>query len=166
MGHLIIIFIVVIAFFIYVLWGQNDDFSFFVIFLLLSSTLYVLAIPQKRVFEAFTESATDVDIDSYKRLASLYSDVAQILQPKFAYIIAGFRGDAKPKDEQKFDSAGNPIDEKLPDEVPIDRATETDTRLLNRFLKDLQNFDPGAYYRLLGLATGQKNLIVEEEFPM
>jgi len=166
--YIIIVFVLIIAFAIYIGWGQHDDFSFLLVFGILTFTLYTLIKNPHGILEKFSEAetATEVDRNAYIRLTSLYGDVTALLQPKFQYVVSSFKGTAKVDDEVKYDDMGNEIVEPPKDEVQVDKSIEVDVRLANKFFYDLNKFDPGCYVRLISKATGKRNRIIEEEYPM
>ena len=179
MCYLIIIFTLVIAVCIYVYWGQSDDFCFALVLALLSTVLYIVTLSDEKSFtmERFAQGPTEstdqkgggasgINIAAFKKLADLKEDTIKILQPRFESMIAAFKGTAKVEQEQKYDDEGNEVEVKVADEVPVDKGAEKEIRAVNKFLKDLKSFDPGYYFTLLGLATGKKDPVVEEEFPI
>lgn len=169
MLHMMVFFIIIITWFIYVAWAQHDDFCFYIIFALLSSVLYVLVHYDSRSFEAFQEQGEQqqamIDYAGFKALAKLKDDSVAVLRPRLENLVASFRGNAKVDAEQKYDDAGNEVDEEKPDEVPVPKDKERDIRSLNQLLLDMRKFDPGYYYGLLGLAKqGKVDSVVMEEY--
>jgi hypothetical protein len=165
MMSLIIFFIIFIALLIYLFWGQNDDFSFFVILIILIGTLSVLIFQPKVYFFENFDSQT-IDAGGFRQLANLHKDATNILQPHFQYVIASFKGTTMQED-QEFDDNGNAIEKKKPDEVPIDKSSEDEIRTVNRFLNDLKKFDPGTFYYLSSKAREpNRQIIITEEFPV
>lgn len=175
--HMMVVFIVIITWSIYVLWGQHDDFCFYIILGLLAVVLYFIAkTPTPFSVEAFAqqqnggkngsggESSIPINIAAYAKLAKLHTDTASILRPRLENLVAAFRGDAKIEEAQKYDEDGNTVDERKPDEVPIDKGKEGEIRVMNFVLRDMRRFDPGYYYALLALANGKDTKVVEEEY--
>jgi type IV secretory pathway VirB3-like protein len=183
-----IVFTLIIALIIYIYWGQQDDFCFAVIFLLLSAVLYILSQDHKQHFFSWIEKFEEqpksqagaapggaagvpvtlpLDLPAFKKLSTLRDDTFKILQPKFENLVAAFKGNAKVEDEQKYDSNGNEVQEEKPDEVPVDSGAESEIRQVNKFLKDLKKYEPAYYHSLFSLATtGKVDPSIQEEYPL
>jgi hypothetical protein len=139
------------SFAMYIIWAQQDDVSFLIIFALLLFVLYVVRYERR---EGFTDSITSIDIQAFTRLATLGEDTLHAMRPAMDHLLASFKGEAKPDIEQKYDDNGNEVEEQLPDEVNIKgKNNEQSIRALNRVLRDMRKFDPGTYGYLLALAT-------------
>lgn len=164
--YLIIVFTLIIALIIYVLWGKSDNFCFIVILSLLGTVLYIVARPP--AVERFTEKGelSSVDIPAFVRLANLKNDTLAILQPKLQDMIAAWKGTLQVEQEQKYDDKGNAVTEAPQDEVALDKSTEDEVRAVNKVLADLKKFDPAYYNAMLQMSEGSSVDEVLQEYPI